>query len=535
MPKISPKQIAPFNGVAEKAAPVGADRIPVDDSADSYSRKYVLLGSIAGSATAGETWQFDTATADADPGSKKFRLNNATQPSATWMYVSDIAESGADMSTLLLALAANDRIYIQENEDASRFHLVRVTGSPTDAVGYVKIPIAVEDSGSDLENGKKISFWMHYTGGGAGGTDEKVKVSSDDTTADYLQAKLIGTTNRITATEVTPGGDEDLQLNCGSDILDKTTTGQIDSLTAKTTPVGADKLLIEDSAASHGKKELQISNLKAGALPVGAPSDVGTANAEGSSTDLVRKDHVHKRAYPRYHMAGLAPVYVSASSMGIDPGSCRSDDDTTNIDVTSQVTAAFGTSGAGGLDTGSESANTHYYLWLISKADGADPAAMISASSSSPTMPSLYTKKQRVGTFRNDGSSNIIPYRCIAQGRTREYNYTDRNQRTTLQLFYDGSAQQSSWELVSAAAFLPPTSTYLYLYLYVIYDGDDDGVEFTNNNSNTFGFCWRMEVPDIGYQTHFIWIETTSGQGIYYRADDDEPIWMYAMGFKEEL
>lgn len=40
-------------------------------------------------------------------------------------------------------------------------------------------------------------------------------------------------------------------------------SGEIAAVTEKTTPVGADLLLIEDSAATNAKKRLQISNLLA--------------------------------------------------------------------------------------------------------------------------------------------------------------------------------------------------------------------------------------------------------------------------------
>lgn len=43
----------------------------------------------------------------------------------------------------------------------------------------------------------------------AGGSDEKVKVSSDDTTEGYLNGKLVAG-DGITLTEGTPGGDETL-------------------------------------------------------------------------------------------------------------------------------------------------------------------------------------------------------------------------------------------------------------------------------------------------------------------------------------
>ena len=40
------KQIGPFGDVLQKTSPIAADRIPLDDSADSFKRKYSELGDL---------------------------------------------------------------------------------------------------------------------------------------------------------------------------------------------------------------------------------------------------------------------------------------------------------------------------------------------------------------------------------------------------------------------------------------------------------------------------------------------------------
>lgn len=74
------------------------------------------------------------------------------------------------------------------------------------------------------------------------------------------------------------------------------------------------------------------------------------------------------------------------------------------------LTVDIATAGANGLDTGSEASGTWYYGWVIAKEDGT-VAGLLSASSSSPTMPTDYTYKALVTAVRNDGSSNFIKYR----------------------------------------------------------------------------------------------------------------------------
>jgi hypothetical protein len=67
--------------------------------------------------------------------------------------------------------------------------------------------------GSDMkladDNQSEVTLSTLAAGGGA---DEKVKVSSNDTTADYLDAKITGG-DGITVTEINDGGDEDLDID----------------------------------------------------------------------------------------------------------------------------------------------------------------------------------------------------------------------------------------------------------------------------------------------------------------------------------
>lgn len=72
------------------------------------------------------------------------------------------------------------------------------------------------------------------------------------------------------------------------------------------------------------------------------------------------------------------------------------------------VTAAITASGLNGLDTGSEAANTWYYLWLIY--NGTTVGSLLSISSTAPTLPSGYTFKALIGRVRNDGSSNFVTF-----------------------------------------------------------------------------------------------------------------------------
>lgn len=113
---------------------------------------------------------------------------------------------------------------------------------------------------------------------------------------------------------------------------------------------------------------------------------------------------------PKY-VYGPAPQYNAAPSIILPAGLGVIDDtNTVSYAAATNLTVSLATSGANGLDTGTEASNTWYYVWLIRNTSGT-VAGLFSTSSTSPTMPSGYTQKARLPfAVRNDGSSNIIPF-----------------------------------------------------------------------------------------------------------------------------
>lgn len=83
----------------------------------------------------------------------------------------------------------------------------------------------------------------------------------------------------------------------------------------------------------------------------------------------------------------------------------------TNTAMTKQLDASWSAgTNAGGLDTGSKANSTWYHCFAISKADGTSDF-LFSTSSTSPTMPTDYVNKRRIGAIKTDGSTNIIAFK----------------------------------------------------------------------------------------------------------------------------
>lgn len=83
---------------------------------------------------------------------------------------------------------------------------------------------------------------------------------SHDSLADYVVAEHVDWAGASAGTIHT---DNYIEGGAGTDTtaIHDNTAGEINAVTPKTTPVGADLVLIEDSAASFAKKELSITNL----------------------------------------------------------------------------------------------------------------------------------------------------------------------------------------------------------------------------------------------------------------------------------
>lgn len=106
----------------------------------------------------------------------------------------------------------------------------------------------------------------------------------------------------------------------------------------------------------------------------------------------------------------------ATNDIDIAPGTASSDSTTAPIAmtaasvITKRLDAAWAVgSGNGGLDTGSI-ANTTYHLWLIQRSDTGVVDALFSTSATSPTMPTNYDRKRRIGSvIRSAGA--ILAFR----------------------------------------------------------------------------------------------------------------------------
>lgn len=127
--------------------------------------------------------------------------------------------------------------------------------------------------------------------------------------------------------------------------------------------------------------------------------------------------------YPPGHIQGLVLSNHTDSDhdISITKGSCSDSTGTQNLILSSalvkQIDAAWAVgSGSGGMDTGTVSEGSWYYLHLIKRSDTGVVDALFSLSQTAPTMPSNYDYKRLIGAVLTDSSANITAFTAYEIG-----------------------------------------------------------------------------------------------------------------------
>ncbi|MFO0522246.1 MAG: hypothetical protein ACK515_17785 [bacterium] len=113
---------------------------------------------------------------------------------------------------------------------------------------------------------------------------------------------------------------------------------------------------------------------------------------------------------------GLTLSRASATTFQIAVGTARNEDAGTAralvlaSALTKSLSAFAAGNNNGGLDTGSVATNTWYHVHLIRRDSDGAIDALYSLSATTPTMPSGWTARRRLGSIRTDGSSQITPF-----------------------------------------------------------------------------------------------------------------------------
>jgi len=149
-------------------------------------------------------------------------------------------------------------------------------------------------------------------------------------------------------------------------------------------------------------------------------------------------------------LRGCSYAVTSNTQASIGIGACLDSAGLAAVRVASAIPLDITAAGAGGLDTGSEAISTYYYPYVIWGTAGVN--GVLSASSTTPTLPPGYTYFRRVGSVYNNVSGNLV------QGTS--YGDSDRIFKYAGGGLGSGAVSIATGS-IACAALWPPTAYHL--------------------------------------------------------------------------
>lgn len=302
--------------------------------------------------------------------------------------------------------------------------------------------------------------------------------------------------------------------------------------------------------ASADAAEAAAASLGAASETVAGKVELATAAETITGTDDTRAVHpaglaaalaaLDVSTLPKGFIGGPAPRCNAAASIIIPTGCrARSSDDSADIEAVGDLTVSLASSGANGLDTGTEANDIWYYVYLIKHTDGT-VAGLLSvtneADSGSVTLPSGYTLKRQLPlAIYNNSSGDIRPFR-IASGwpsmpKVRWLGTTTKDDGTTitagsLNVLIGGTA--SSYTSVDCSVFVPPIAKTADLVFSSRGAVGDKHIRTDSGTAN----ATRIEVETSGgYSVMWPDFPVTASQTFEYRSSGSQAMSFDVLGF----
>jgi hypothetical protein len=287
--------------------------------------------------------------------------------------------------------------------------------------------------------------------------------------------------------------------------------------------------------------------LPTGANIVTAAGDTAIVISDGSSNARVL---AYQRASGRPLVTPVAGDFKNLSVVVTGNAAVDVDADAITLENTSgdafratavDLTANMGSSGANGLDTGTEAADTWYSVWVIYNPTTGTVASLLSTSATSPTMPSGYTFKARAGWVRNNASSNL--YRTLQKGDRAVYVLgTNPAALIVIQSGTTGSVTVPTWTSLATGAYVPTTASAITVQARGTTDDSSGSIVAPNNSygarsSSTITPPWMTGLDGAGSQVvslserFDLVLESTN----IYAASSDTDFRLFAVGWVDNL
>jgi hypothetical protein len=133
---------------------------------DDTGVDYNLL-EVQGGSSIIAAYRFQTSIVEADPGNGNLRYDNATPASVTELFISSTTDNGVDLQNILSFISAGDRIYFQQDNDASKYLLFDITVN-VDNGGWFSFAGTVSNSGTIPDSNAKCHILILFGASASG-------------------------------------------------------------------------------------------------------------------------------------------------------------------------------------------------------------------------------------------------------------------------------------------------------------------------------------------------------------------------------
>jgi hypothetical protein len=307
---------------------------------------------------------------------------------------------GASRDVTLPAAANTNHVFVFVNDDPTYTITVKNSGGSTLIVLSDNLVREVVSDGTD------------WYGDGTGSLDGKVSL-----TGDISPAQITTNQNNYNPTGLSTASV--LRLNTDASRNITGLAGGADGRVMVIHNVGSNEIVLKDeNAASTAANRFALS----ADVTISADQSIMLwYDSTSSRWRLISPPpSAGASAYilPKTVVDGLAlsnNVGDANNDIDIAVGQAVDDGGTENMVLASALTKrldAAWTVGTnqGGLDTGAEANSTWYHVFLIKRTDTGVVDVLFSTSFSSPTMPTSYTKKRRIGSVYNNSSGNLVSF-----------------------------------------------------------------------------------------------------------------------------
>lgn len=240
---------------------------------------------------------------------------------------------------------------------------------------------------------------------------------------------------------------------------------------------------------------------------------------------------------PQGYIWGMRLHFSTSSSLFATAGICKNDDSDGSIVFTGNTFADLDTTGAGGLDTGTKAADTLYSVFAIADSYGVNsPNMLVSTSFDTPTMPSGYDKKRRLGSIMLGASSDLEVFQMDGDGPTRLYLYNDKASNSIHRFINNGTS--ASFTTADASDTIPQSAHTIIILVIVDSSSVSNQCFFRQSGHSASSPVLRTQfgVFDTTSPTATMWVPVdSSGQFEYKTANIDTGVTFFTVGYVENL